>query len=56
MTWDSEAQLAIDPSIIGSSIEAYLATSERLDKLDEEEPEKMETKITTNCKIKAEQV
>ena len=34
VTWDSEAKLSIDPSIIGSSIEAYLAT-EKLDKLEE---------------------
>lgn len=39
VTWDSEAQLSIDPTIIGSSIEAYL--SGRLAKLDEEENESL---------------
>ena len=34
VTWDSEARLSIDPSIIGSSIESYLV-SEKLGKLVE---------------------
>ena len=34
VTWDSEAKLAIDPTIIGTSIEAYL--SGKLSRLDEE--------------------
>ena len=35
VTWDSDAKLAIDPSLIGSSIEAYLSTAEKLGKVDE---------------------
>ena len=35
VTWDTDAKLSIDPSIIGSSIEAYLSSTDKLDKVDE---------------------
>lgn len=59
VTWDSEAKFAIDPAIIGSSIEAYLGG--KLDRLEEESedpsiqprrPSSMSIKITRHS-IKA---
>ena len=61
VTWDTDAKLSIDPSIIGSSIEAYLSSTDKLDKVDEvvegeeqhspNDPTQLPTRSTTKTSI-----